>query len=55
MKRAGKILYISLGIFCLLLVVGISFTIGWRPFIGPRKRAVTPGAGSFPDGWAAGL
>lgn len=41
MKRVGKILYISLGIFCLLLVVGISFTIGWRPIIGPRKRAVT--------------
>jgi hypothetical protein len=41
MKRAGKILRISLLVFLLVLVVGIHFTIGWRPFIGPRKRAVT--------------
>lgn len=28
---------------CILrpLVAGITFTIGWRPFIGPRKRALT--------------
>ncbi|MGA9389681.1 MAG: cytochrome c [Candidatus Sulfotelmatobacter sp.] len=41
MKRVRKVLYISLGIFCLLLAAGITFTIGWRPFIGPRKRPVT--------------
>ena len=41
MKRAGKILRIGLLVFVLLLAVGITFTIGWRPFIGPRKRAVT--------------
>src|SRR5262249_18608397 len=25
----------------LLLVIGISLTIGWRPFIGPKTRALT--------------
>lgn len=33
------------GYFCvlllLLLAVGITFTVGWRPIIGPRKRALT--------------
>ncbi|HSP62316.1 MAG TPA: hypothetical protein VLQ90_04970, partial [Pyrinomonadaceae bacterium] len=24
-----------------LVVVGITFTIGWRPFIGAKKRALT--------------
>jgi mono/diheme cytochrome c family protein len=41
MKRAGKIFRIGLLVFSVLLVVGITFTIGWRPFIGPRRRAVT--------------
>jgi mono/diheme cytochrome c family protein len=41
MKRSGKILRISLLVLFVLLVAGITFTIGWRPFIGPRKRAVT--------------
>jgi mono/diheme cytochrome c family protein len=41
MKRAGKILRIGLLVAVMLLVAGISFTIGWRPFIGPRKRALT--------------
>jgi mono/diheme cytochrome c family protein len=26
---------------CVLLAVAINFTIGWRPFLGPRKRALT--------------
>ena len=37
MKKLGKILLV----ICLLLVAAISFTIGWRPFIGPRARATT--------------
>lgn len=41
MKKAGKIFRIGLLAFLVLLVAGITFTIGWRPFIGPRKRATT--------------
>ena len=41
MARAGKILRIALFVFLILLVGGITFTIGWRPFLGPRKRALT--------------
>jgi mono/diheme cytochrome c family protein len=41
MKRVGKILRIGLGILCVALALGITFTIGWRPLIGPRKRPVT--------------
>src|ERR1700722_2469193 len=41
MKRAGTIFRISLLVLFVALVVGITFTIGWRPFLGPRKRAVT--------------
>jgi mono/diheme cytochrome c family protein len=41
MKKAGKILLITLVAICLLLVAAISFTIGWRPFIGPRARPTT--------------
>jgi len=28
-------------VLLLLLAVGITFTVGWRPIIGPRKRALT--------------
>jgi mono/diheme cytochrome c family protein len=41
MKKAGKILFVCLGVLCLLLAAGITFTIGWRPFLGPKKRALT--------------
>jgi hypothetical protein len=41
MKKRGKVLLIVLACICFLLVVAINFTIGWRPFIGPRKRATT--------------
>ncbi len=37
MKTLGKILLV----ICLLLAVAITFTIGWRPFIGPRARATS--------------
>jgi mono/diheme cytochrome c family protein len=36
-KRLGKILLV---IF-VLLAAAITFTIGWRPFVGPRSRATT--------------
>ena len=35
MKKLGKILLV----ICLPLAAAITFTIGWRPFIGPRARA----------------
>src|ERR1700733_15320765 len=40
MKKFGKILSWALVIILLLAVTGISFTIGWRPFIGPRPPQV---------------
>jgi mono/diheme cytochrome c family protein len=36
-KKLGTILLIV----CLLVAAAITFTIGWRPFIGPRARATT--------------
>jgi mono/diheme cytochrome c family protein len=41
MARAGKVLRIGLFVFLIALVAGISFAIGWRPFIGPKRRALT--------------
>ena len=41
MKKIGKILGWSLVVLILLIAIGINFTIGWRPFIGPRARPLT--------------
>jgi len=41
MARAGKIAGWTFLIIVLLLVGGITVTIGWRPFIGPRTRPLT--------------
>ncbi|MGO8815100.1 MAG: c-type cytochrome [Terriglobia bacterium] len=41
MKRITKILGITVLVIVLLLVAGISLTIGWRPFIGPKIRPLT--------------
>src|SRR2546423_504426 len=41
MKKFGKILLICFAVLCLLSTVAISLTIGWRPFIGPKKRELT--------------
>jgi mono/diheme cytochrome c family protein len=41
MKKLGKILGWIFVMFAVVLVVGITFTIGWRPFIGPRARTTT--------------
>jgi mono/diheme cytochrome c family protein len=40
MKKLGKILLICLAVLCVVLAVAITFTVGWRPFLGPRKRAL---------------
>jgi mono/diheme cytochrome c family protein len=40
-KRLGKILAIVAIAGILILPVAITFTIGWRPFIGPKTRALT--------------
>ena len=39
MKKLRKVLLISVVVLLHSLATGISFTIGWRPFIGPKKRA----------------
>lgn len=39
--KLRKILLISFLTLCLALIVAISLTVGWRPFIGPRTRALT--------------
>jgi mono/diheme cytochrome c family protein len=41
MKKLGKILLGSAVVLAVVLVSGISFTIGWRPFLGPRARPLT--------------
>src|SRR5215472_3625463 len=40
-RRPIRILAIIGVTLLLLLAVGITFTIGWRPIIGPRARALT--------------
>jgi cytochrome c553 len=40
-RNRKKIVLISLLITTTVIVVGITFTIGWRPFIGAKKRALT--------------
>jgi cytochrome c553 len=41
MKKLGKILFVAFVTIVLLLMVAVSFTIGWRPFVGPKTRALT--------------
>lgn len=41
MKKLGKILLICVGLLCIVLAGVITFTIGWRPILGPKKRALT--------------
>lgn len=40
MKKVRKILLAIMAVLMVLLIVGISATIGWRPIIGPRARAL---------------
>jgi hypothetical protein len=41
LKKLGRILLACVALLAVLLVVAITFTIGWRPFLGPKKRALT--------------
>jgi mono/diheme cytochrome c family protein len=41
MSKFVKGLGIRVSVLVILVVVGISATIGWRPFIGPKTRALT--------------
>jgi mono/diheme cytochrome c family protein len=40
-RRWKRYIGTTLIVILALLIVGITFTIGWRPFIGPRTRALT--------------
>jgi hypothetical protein len=40
-SRLGKTLGLVFAVLVLVLAAGVTFTIGWRPFIGPRARALT--------------
>src|SRR5579863_161937 len=41
MKKLLKVFGWLLVVIILLLPVAITFTVGWRPFLGPRTRALT--------------
>ena len=41
MKKLGRILIRAVLALAVLLAIGISLTIGWRPFIGPKIRPLT--------------
>lgn len=41
MKKTGRILVWSLAALAAVLALAITFTIGWRPFVGPRARPLT--------------
>lgn len=41
MNRVGRKLALVFAALVLVIVAGITFTVGWHPFIGPRTRALT--------------
>src|SRR5215470_18350520 len=41
LSRGKKFVVITLLALVVLISLGITFTIGWRPLIGPKKRALT--------------
>lgn len=41
MTKAARISLVCVAILAVLLVAGVTFTIGWRPFVGPRARPLT--------------
>ena len=41
MKKFGRILLYTLAILVVLILGAINFTIGWRPFFGPKARPLT--------------
>src|ERR1700692_626612 len=55
MKRFLKISLVIVLCLVALLAVGITATIGWRPFIGPRMRPLTSRVFErTPERWARG-
>jgi hypothetical protein len=40
-KKLGKMIGWAFAVLVLVLVVGITFTVGWHPFIRPRARPLT--------------
>jgi hypothetical protein len=41
MNKLGKTLGVAFAVLALVVAAVITFTIGWRPFIGPRTRPLT--------------
>ena len=41
MSKVRKVLFITLAVIFIAFMGAINFTIGWRPFLGPRKREAT--------------
>jgi hypothetical protein len=41
MTKPRKVLLSVLALMCFVLIVAVQFTVGWRPFIGPRMRQTT--------------
>lgn len=41
MRKLGKVLMYGAVVLIALLAIGVTFTIGWRPFIGPKVRPLT--------------
>lgn len=55
MKRFLKVAFVVLLCLVALLAAGITFTVGWRPFIGPRARPLTNRAFErTPERWSRG-
>ena len=40
-SRVKKVVGTTVLIIVALLLLGVTFTVGWRPFIGPKTRALT--------------
>jgi mono/diheme cytochrome c family protein len=54
-KSAGKFLSITFVVLVVVFVGGVSLTIGWRPFIGPKARPLTSRTfESTPQRWERG-
>jgi mono/diheme cytochrome c family protein len=41
MERAGKGVLIGAGLLVVLVAVAVTFTVGWRPFFGPKTRPLS--------------
>src|SRR5215471_8908807 len=41
MRKLGKVLSFAVIAVVVFLAIGISLTVGWRPFIGPKARPLT--------------